>query len=428
MNRMGNDSKSGPMQSEKKNIYDILARETVHPFPARMAPDVALEVLETGSKSLSVLDPMMGSGTVPAVARSNGHRAFGVDIDPLAVLISKVWTTAIDVTAVREKANEVLDRARHRFSKTSIRDAYPRDADPETRAFVVYWFDEYSRRQLASLAHVISNIRDIAMRDVFWCSFSRLIIAKQSGASLALDLAHSRPHRAFSRAPAKPFTKFFAAVDRVIENCVGKNTSGRGPAPRLFEADARELPLRDETIDLVLTSPPYLNAIDYMRCSKFSLIWMGHTIPSLRQLRTESVGTEAGDRTLDKDKVVREIMKELNLRPALQQRHKAILARYIDDMRRSLSEVARVLVPGGRAFYVVGENTIRGTYIRNSKIIEAVAGNAGLKLTDSRTRALPGNRRYLPPPTTKAKPDEFDSRMRREVVLSFRKPKPRATH
>jgi len=44
---------------------------------------------------------------------------------------------------------------------------------------------------------------------------------------------------------------------------------------------------------VVLTSPPYLNAIDYMRCSKFSLVWMGHTIRELRNIRADSVGTEA---------------------------------------------------------------------------------------------------------------------------------------
>ena len=81
---------------KKKTIYEALGREPVHPFPARMAPDIALEVVAEAKKPLRVLDPMMGSGTVLALARSHGHHALGLDIDPLAVLISKVWTTAID--------------------------------------------------------------------------------------------------------------------------------------------------------------------------------------------------------------------------------------------------------------------------------------------------------------------------------------------
>src|SRR3954453_19652745 len=108
-----------------------------------------------------------------------------------------------------------------------------------------------------------------------------------------MDLSHSRPHRAFKRAPIKPFQKFLAAVDLVVNNCVRQNEPNRGPAPRLYLGDARALPVRSASIDLVLTSPPYLNAIDYIRCSKFSLVWMGHSIEELRNIRGRSVGTEA---------------------------------------------------------------------------------------------------------------------------------------
>ena len=84
----------------KKTIYEALGREPVHPFPARMAPGIALGVMSDMEESL-VLDPMMGSGTVLAMARAQGHRGIGFDIDPLAVLISKVWTTAFDPQEIR---------------------------------------------------------------------------------------------------------------------------------------------------------------------------------------------------------------------------------------------------------------------------------------------------------------------------------------
>ena len=254
--------------SHNKTIYEILGRESVHPFPARMAPGIALEAIADAKKPLRVLDPMMGSGTVLAVARSKGHWAIGIDIDPLAVLISRVWTTAVYVDEVRDKAVEVLRRARETFATLATRDAYPRPADQQTHRFVAYWFDDYARRQLASLAIAISRVRDRKIRDVLWCGFSRLIISKQSGASLAMDLSHSRPHKCFKRAPTKPFRRFLSAVDRVVENCIDGRTKGRGPSPCIHEGDARRLPLSDASIDLVLTSPPYLNAIDY-RCHIF---------------------------------------------------------------------------------------------------------------------------------------------------------------
>jgi hypothetical protein len=276
-------------------------RLAVHPFPARMAPTIALKAVSGCRRRLTVLDPMSGSGTVVVAARAKGHYAIGVDLDPLAVLLSKVWCTSINKSAIRKKASMVLIRACRRLP--SERNSYPQNADAETKKFIRYWFDIYARRQLASLANSIAKCRDSDCRDVLWCAFSRLIITKQAGSSLAIDLAHSRPHKYFKRAPIKPFESFLKSVDRVLDNCLSSTEKQRGPASRIKNGDARRLRIPNSSIDLVLTSPPYLNAIDYLRCSKFSLVWMGFNIQELRRIRSNAVGTEVGDYdNLDKNK------------------------------------------------------------------------------------------------------------------------------
>jgi SAM-dependent methyltransferase len=405
----------------KKTIYETLGRDPVHPFPARMAPGIALDIIAAQSEPIRVLDPMMGSGTVLAVARARGHAAVGIDIDPLAVLLARVWTTAVDVNKVERKAKEVLARAKDDFSSRRACEAYPGHADSETRKFIRYWFDEYARRQLASLAETIRLVKDDRVRDALWCAFSRLIITKQSGVSLAMDLSHSRPHKVFDRAPIKPFTKFIAAVHQVLRNCIGNDQRDRGPTTRARLGDARKLPIANGTIDLVLTSPPYLNAIDYMRCSKFSLVWMGYTVGELGGIRTDSVGTECGDLEASENDDVRRIIAGLKLSPQLSVRNEAILAHYIEDMHGAVKETARVLSPEGKAVYVIGENTVRGTFIPNAKIVTAVAELSGLKVDHRRARALPANRRYLPPPTVRNSSEGLEGRMRREVILSFSK-------
>jgi len=406
--------------SRERNVYEILGRNAIHPFPARMAPSLALQAVAKCQKPLRILDPMSGSGTVLAVARSKGHYAVGVDLDPLAVLISRVWTTAIDVKAVQDLASIVIEHARRIFASLPTRDAYPKDADVETRRFTRYWFDDYARRQLASLATAIEQTRETTIRDVLWCAFSRLIITKQSGASLAMDLSHSRPHRKFRRAPAKPFRKFLSAVDRVVSNCIDDKSKDYTPDAQIYEGDARHLELKDKSIDLVITSPPYLNAIDYLRCSKFSLIWMGYSVGDIRRLRSTSVGTEAGMDVRD-DQETQRILSDLGLQPRLQARQEAMLARYIYDMKLAVGESSRVLADDGRAVYVVGENTVRGTFIPNADIVEAVALAAGLNRTGRRSRQLPANRRYLPPPSKRSESAPLGNRLRREVILTFRK-------
>jgi SAM-dependent methyltransferase len=408
------------LKAHNKTIFDTLGRNPIHPFPARMAPGIALAALGECETPLRVLDPMAGSGTVLAVARAYGHRAFGVDIDPLAVLLAGVWTRTVDVGRVRYKASEVLERAKSVFTPLTPSQAYPASSDEETRKFIRYWFDDYARRQLAALAETINRVQDRATREVLWCGFSRLIITKQAGASLAMDLSHSRPHREFVYAPVKPFTRFAEAVDAVVANCPQPGTGPMGPATVVKQGDARKLGVTSGTMDLVLTSPPYLNAIDYMRCSKFSLVWMGYSVGELRQIRSESVGSEVStDEALDAD-WVKAVVRRLRLNPCLAARDHALLSQYIWDMGRAIAEVSRVLQTGGRAVYVVGDSTVGGTFVRNSSIIAAVAENHGLERTSRQARTLPANRRYLPPPD-QIGDAAMNGRMRREVVMVFEK-------
>jgi hypothetical protein len=340
-----------------RTLVDALGRHPVHPFPARMAPEIVCSIIKARRRPLKVLDPMMGSGTVVALAQVRKHRAIGIDIDPLAALIAEVWTTPANSEMIRATAARVLKAAMRVAQTTKASDAFPTSADAPTRQFIRYWFDCRARRQLFALSDRIMSVRNRSCRNVLWCALSRLIIAK-TGASRALDLVHSRPHRYFSKAPVLPFEKFMAAVHTVMDNVPKKFSRNANPRADVRLGDARNTNIRSKSIDLVLTSPPYLNAIDYMRCSKFSLVWMGYTVDELKTLRANSVGTEVGLR-YDNDPEIVGYIKQLKL-TGLPKRQRQWISAYISDMRASLREVSRVLVPGGRAVYVIGENTIRG--------------------------------------------------------------------
>ncbi|WFU58708.1 hypothetical protein QA639_14925 [Bradyrhizobium pachyrhizi] len=392
-----------------RTLIDALGRHPVHPFPARMAPEIVCSIVRKTKRPLKILDPMMGSGTVVALAQSRHHHAVGIDIDPLASLIATVWTKPVSAKRVQAAVTRVMQRAKEKAGNTPASKSFPTN-DRETMQFIRYWFDCRARRQLLGLASAIKREKHEAVRNLLWCAFSRLIIAKQ-GASRALDLVHSRPHRFFQKAPVLPFEKFAAAADQVLANVAKR----RSPKTNVRMGDARRTRLPSASIDLVLTSPPYLNAIDYMRCSKFTLVWMGYSIEEIRALRSISVGSEVG---LSDDSEVSHYLEELRL-AALPKRQRALVAAYVQDMYAAVKEVERVLVPGGRAIYVVGENTVRGVYIRNSKIVRLVAESCKLKFEKSFRRRLPPNKRYLPPPTSGSQ--SFDSRMRSEIVLQFRK-------
>lgn len=393
----------------------------VHPFPARMAPSIVWRRLRPMKKPLRVLDPMAGSGTTIVVSRLRGHRAVGFDTDPLALLIARAWSSDVDEERIRRMAERIIKDARAKYRSIRLAKAYPKNADEETRSFVRFWFDPTNRRQLAALAATISKIKNRTERTILWCAFSRLIITKQGGASLAIDVSHSRPHKAFTNAPVKPLDRFIEAVGAVLKGS-SFTKSLKFPRAQIEEVDAREnLPLKPGTFDLVITSPPYLNAIDYLRGHKFSLVWMGHRVGDIRRLRRQNVGTESSGDSPGDDKYVQQTLAKMGAN-ALDPRFKRMLSRYILDMDQVLYQIARALRRGGKAIVVVGNSTIRGVFIRNARALVLLGKRHGVRLQSSRRRLLPHDRRYLPPPDHKDSARSLlRARMREEVILVFRK-------
>ncbi len=416
MRQKGVNTKDGTF---KESFKDIQFRP-IHPFPARMTPSIAWDSLTNCSrKPLKVLDPMTGSGTTAVVAKSLGHTVIGFDTDPLAVLIANTWCTEIDGDKLLEKASEVLDRAIERCSHLPLREAYPRQADAETRAFMRYWFDSCNRRQLAVLAEAISRLHDRALKTALWCAFSRLIITKKIGVSLAMDISHSRPHRVYDKAPIKPFDKFLASVETISRRLPFTKNGSSLPDASIRLGDARKLPVNDRSIDIVITSPPYLNAIDYLRGHKLSLIWNGYSLKDLRQIRSSNVGAENSLSENHLKDCVHHILAEMGAVERLPARIRGILRRYVHDMDSVLGEISRVLNIRGHAVVVIGDSTIKGTFIQNSKALTLLGRRHGLNLQSIRRRELQDNRRYLPPPTSVAAGSQLQGRMREEVIMTF---------
>lgn len=391
----------------------------VHPFPARMAPSIVWDALPKKGDSLNILDPMSGSGTTLVCARLIGHRAIGCDTDPLALLIARAWCSDVEPETLKVQAQLVLELARTLSKRLTSEKLYPKNTDEETRRFIDFWFDPGNRRELSALATCISNVRSQTERTLLWCAFSRMIITKTSGTSLAMDVSHSRPHKVYDVAPVKPFDAFLKAVSTVASNCPFSVNANMAPSADIRHGDARALPIESASVDMVITSPPYLNAIDYLRGHKLSLVWMGKNISEIRAIRSGNIGTEVSKESTSNE-AIQEAMKAMVDLESLDNRRIGMVRRYVEDMGNVMKECTRVLKRQGCAVFVVGDSAIRGVFIKNSEALIRLANSNGHSLVSRNTRPIETKRRYLPPPESERAGGKMQGRMREEVILEFR--------
>ena len=387
-----------------------MAARTIHPFPARMAPEIALDYISEAErgKEQRILDPMCGSGTVLSVAAQRGHHATGVDLDPLAILMTRVATSPLDTSQCDPLREQIVNAA------ASDRETELPWSDDETRRFAEYWFADRQRLQLARLSRAINGLPAGPLRQLAQMALSRTVITKAPKASLAADTSHSRPHRVSDTSGYDVIAGFSLAVTDLARLLEARRLVGSAEA---HLGDCRTLDFVATTsIDMVVTSPPYLNAIDYMRGHKFALIWLGYSIPELRAIRSSSIGAE---RALDcpAETEAAELVAQIEREAVDPTRLPiAILARYSHDLLRFAKQMRRVLKPGARLIVVVGNSTLRGNFIRNDSLVERALQHYGFNTERSTERPLPENKRYLP--ITVAEPSSsITRRMRTETIL-----------
>lgn len=392
---------------------------SIHPFPARMAPDLALDSLRDVPKGSLVLDPMAGSGTVLRQATALGLRAVGFDMDPLAVLMGRVWTTPIPDECIEAEFKAIACEARSIDLRVARLPWL--DQDSATREFITFWFGERQRRDLKRLAvalhaHSVGRLGPArrAALDVLRLGLSRIIITKEQGASLARDTSHSRPHKVADDSDYDVFGGFERSVMQIRKRLL-ESPPVAGASVSL--GDARELQLDDSSVDVVVTSPPYLNAIDYLRGHRMALVWLGHDIGALRKIRSASIGAERAAEKKAGDSHVFEVANSMCGKADINARAYSMVERYAGDLLTMTSEISRVLRQGGRATFVVGNSCLKGTFVQNSAGVIRAAEIAGLTTARVSERDLPARSRYLP--ITDG--GSLSKRMRTETVITFSK-------
>jgi DNA modification methylase len=394
------------------------ASHAIHPFAAKFPPQIPrLFIEELTESGDSVLDPMAGSGTTLVEALLLRREAFGFDIDPLAIRLCTVKTTWLDPEELKTKGAEIIKASSTTaLSESSLHREMDMRFDKATREFLDYWFMPRTQIELLSLILTIERTTTSPLRDFFELVFSSTIIAKTGGVSLARDLAHSRPHRDLEKKPRGAIAEFQLRFAKVLKKF--QNLPQRVKRVFVAERNAKDMPLPTESIDLIVTSPPYANAIDYMRAHKFSLVWFGHTIGDLSALRGRYIGSERLDRDClgDLPPAVLEGIQALGQKDSNKAR---VLRKYLIEMKNVLSEMNRVLKPGRAAVIVVGPSLMRGVEISTHEYLAQIGGAIGFRVAGIQKRKIDRDRRMLPVSFGRNGDSMIEQRMHEEFVVGL---------
>ena len=300
------------------------------------------------------------------------------------------------------------------------------DMDSATREFLDYWFFPETQRELACLTLAIRDEPDPDLRNLLEVIFSSTIVTKSGGVSRARDLAHTRPHRVSDKVPRSAIQLFGNLIGRAADAYAGVDRNAVGDC-QIVAGDARALPLPDCSVDLIVTSPPYANALDYMRAHKFSLAWLGDPIPSLTKLRREYIGSESSGShvtTAAEGQLpdsVEAVVQRVGAADATKSR---VLRRYFTDMALSISEMHRVLRPGSATIIVVGASTMRGILVPTHECLADLATATGFDVVGVAPRNLDRDRRMMPARNfgRAAGATSIELRMHTEYIIGAVKP------
>ncbi|MCK4821221.1 hypothetical protein KA005_35980, partial [bacterium] len=244
-----------------------------HRFPGKFIPHIprwALKRYLSDGQGQIVFDPFCGSGTTLVEAMILGHNSFGIDIDPIARLVSDVKTTPID--------NKILD-ACIKDVKKRIHDKTDGDFKP-TIPTLDHWFEKQATKDLSVIRDVIETYKDQKELYSFLLVCFVSIIRRASNADNQSQKTYVSHTYKKKLEPAKPlFEKTLNDYAERLKRFT-ESVSSNYKAVVLPFTDSRDFSKKWQKaelskVDLGITSPPYVKTVDYVYNQMAEYFWIG---------------------------------------------------------------------------------------------------------------------------------------------------------
>jgi len=364
-----------------------------HRYPAKFIPQLVEKLLDEyiTTKDAHINDPFYGCGTTIVTAISRGFKASGTDINKIAHLITKAKSTPIEPEYLKMKINQFLSTVKNiEIGQSALFKENIGPLIPEKHIDRInYWFSEENKIKLGKILRVIFEENDETIRDFFLVAFSNIL----KNCSIWLQRS-TKPTRDLEKSPAKPCN----ALKRQLIKMERGNKAFYDIVPSMIKdnltnylnikiADAKTQPVPDDSIDLIVSSSPYVTSYEYADLHQLSTIWLDFA-NNLTEYKKEFIGTsyKRYESTKLKSKIAMDIVDKMSERS--KKMAKEIEAFFI-DMEEVFDESSRILKCGGRCCYVIGDTRLKGVDILNAEVFAESLQYSGFKLDRVIKREIP---------------------------------------
>jgi DNA modification methylase len=395
-----------PIDIEDNSILNIVTRDVnshthgFHKYPAKFIPHIpnwAITKYLNGTKDKTILDPFCGSGTTLVEGVLAGYNTIGIDIDPLSAMISKVKTTRLDESELKNVSEWLFKEL-----KTKKEGIFKPDCET-----IEHWFTEDAITKLSNIRTLLNQIpenfgdnkkvKDI--QDLFLICFSSIIrkVSNADDESQKTYVSHTKIKK-----PKEVNSLFLSQLDLFINRAIkfSASTSSKSISKIIVSssADSLEEKLNGKKIDLVVTSPPYIKAIDYIYNQMVELFWIG----DLFQMQTQTKQNEKkshyiGNKQISKlefkdytpyntitniEKLDEKLKEVYDTDKKNGHKHSYVTFKYFAEMEKHFSQISRCLENGTHYVLVVGDSNVSDVFFDTALFLIEIAERNGFKITN----------------------------------------------
>lgn len=347
----------------KKQTINNTYTHAFHPYPAKFTPALVRKYIDRyTSPDNIIIDPFCGSGTALVEANLKGLEAVGIDLNPIATLISKAKTNkysandiAIADSFLQEISNDLYNCKFNNLDfynnpDLKIPDFYNRD----------HWFQDNIIFELAYLRMRMDQVEEGNAKDLLLCAFSNIIVKASNQDSEVRYTAKPKNHP--NGYALEVFTRILNKYISVLKSYTINNLG----ISRIYNSDAYNIlkKFNDNKFDYCITSPPYINTFDYYLYHKLRMFWLGY---DHKLVRANEIGNHH--------------------RIDSQSLSKATLE-YVSTMKSVFIELSRVLKQNSYLTIIIGDGIVDGILIDMSTVIKDLCKDLHLEIVKTSSESL----------------------------------------